>query len=143
MSTNHQQLAVNRPRSRVANLQRDGQMAIDNGGSAQNYAPVQAAGTHPLGFGHGDEGWALGGMAGRFDERGVSDDFRQPGNLYRVMDADARDRLTTNIAASLKGVSADVRERQIGHFMKADPAYGKSVMQKLAVLDGGDASASK
>jgi catalase len=133
VGTNHQQLAVNRPRGPVHHQQRDGQMAIDNGGSTQNYETVNAAGTSPSGFGHGDPGWELDCVAGRYDERGTSDDFTQAGNLYRIMTPDAQDRLTSNIAGAMAGVSADVKATQIGHFAKADPDYGAAVARKLAM----------
>ena len=136
VGTNHQHLPVNRARCSFHNQQRDGQMAIFNGGSAPNYETVSAAGTTPSGFGHGDPGWPLAGDAGRYDERGASDDFTQAGNLYRVMTPDARDRLTTNIAGAMKNVSDDIKSRQIGHFTKADPAYGAAVGRKLAALSG-------
>jgi catalase len=138
VGTNHQHLPVNRARCPLHNQQRDGQMAgvgnDDNGGSAQNYETVNAAGTGASGFGNGDAGWPVGGLAGRYDERGASDDFTQAGNLYRVMTPDARDRLTSNIAGAMKNVSDDIKERQLGHFNKADPEYGAAVARKLAEL---------
>lgn len=143
VGTNHQHLPVNRARCPFHNQQRDGQMAIDNGGSAQNYETVVAAGTSPSGLGHGDAGLALNGMAGRYDERGTSDDFTQAGNLFRVMTPDAQDRLTSNIAGALKDVSSDVQQVQIGHFTKADPAYGAAVARKLAALAAVSAKAAK
>ena len=137
VGTNHQHLPVNRPRCPFHNQQRDGQMAgvgkDENGGPAQNYEAVNAAGTSPSGFGHGDPGWALAGVAGRYDERGTSDDFTQAGNLFRLMTPDAKDRLTTNIANAMSSVSDDIKQRQLGHFMKADPDYGAAVEKKLAV----------
>jgi catalase len=142
VGTNHQHLPVNRPRCPVNHQQRDGSMAGSagdpNGSSAaQNYAPVQAAGVAPTGFGHGDAGWALNGTAGRYDERGESDDFTQAGNLFRLLPADEKDRLTSNIAGAMRGVPAEIQQRQIGHFTKADPAYGDAVARKLAALEGG------
>jgi catalase len=134
VGTNHQHLSVNRSRCPFQSQQRDGQMAIDNGGSAANYENVDSAGTSPGGFGHGDRGWALSGVAGRYDERGNSDDFAQAGNLYRVMRPDAQDRLTTNIAGAMKDVTEDVKKRQIAHFSKADPAYGAAVARKLITM---------
>ena len=142
VGTKHQQLAVNRPRCPVRHQQRDGTMAVENGGSAQNYANVDAAGTAPRGFGHGDAGWALSGAAGRFDERGTSDDFTQAGNLFRMLDAAAQDRLTSNIAGAMRSVSAEVKRRQIGHFTKADPAYGAAVARKLVALGALDPEAA-
>jgi catalase len=143
VGTNHQHLPVNRARCPFHNQQRDGQMAIANGGSAQNYENVEAAGTSPMGFGHGDPGWELHGNAGRYDERGTSDDFTQAGNLYRVMQADAQDRLTSNIASAMKDVSEEIKKRQIGHFTAADPAYGAAVAHKLAALAAADTEAAK
>jgi catalase len=52
------------------------------------------------------------------------------------MTPDARDRLTTNIAGAMKNVSEHIKIRQIGHFTKADPAYGAAVGRKLAALSG-------
>ncbi|MBI3346281.1 MAG: catalase, partial [Burkholderiales bacterium] len=49
----------------------------------------------------------------------------------RVMTPDAQDRLTSNIAAAMKSVSDAVKTVQIGHFTKADPAYGAAVARKL------------
>jgi catalase len=143
VGTNHQHLSVNRPRCPFHNQQRDGQMAIHNGGAAQNYESVEASGTAPIGFGNGDAGWPLGGSAGRFDERGASDDFTQAGNLYRVLTPDAQDRLTTNIAGAMKAVSDNVKQRQIGHFSKADTAYGTAVARKLAALAAANGQAAK
>jgi catalase len=133
LGVNHQQLPVNRPRCPVHHQQRDGAMAFDNGGAAPHYQPVQANGTDARGFGHGDPGWAVDGVAGRYDARGTEDDTTQAGNLFRLLPADEQDRLTTNIANAMAGVrSQATRERQIAHFTKADPRYGAEVARKLA-----------
>ena len=130
VGTNHQQLPVNRPRCPVRHQQRDGAMAVDNGGAAPNYAVVDAGGTGTSGFGHGDAGWAVDGVAGRHDERGAADDFTQAGNLFRLMPDDAKDRLTTHIAQAMQGVPDAIRQRQVAHFTKADPASGDAVARK-------------
>ncbi len=36
---------------------------------------------------------------------------------------DAQKRLISNIVASMKSVPKYIQEKQIGHFLKADPAY--------------------
>ncbi|HSV44248.1 MAG TPA: catalase [Ramlibacter sp.] len=131
VGTNHQHLPVNRPRCPFHNQQRDGAMAIHNGGAAPNYAPVNAAGSDAAGFGHGDAGWPVEGTAGRYDARGTEDDFTQAGNLYRLMPADAQERLTTHIANAMRGVAAQIQARQLAHFDRADPAYGAAVRRKL------------
>ncbi|HEV7814970.1 MAG TPA: catalase [Janthinobacterium sp.] len=131
VGTNHQHLPVNAPRCPFHNQQRDGQMAVHNGGSAQNYEPVNAAGTHPSGFGHGDAGWALSGVAGRYDERGTDDYFTQAGNLFRLLPAQEKQNLFDNLSGPLSQVSAEIVERQLVHFDKADPAYGAGVRAAL------------
>ena len=131
VGTNHQHLPVNAPRCPVHNQQRDGQMAVANGGSAVNYANVEAAGTQPRGLGHGDAGWTLGGVAGRFDGRGQEDDFTQAGNLFRLLPPQEQQDLFNNLAGPLSQVSDEILQRQLGHFDKADPAYGAGVRAAL------------
>ena len=133
VGTNHQHLPVNAPRCPVHNQQRDGQMAVANGGSAVNYANVEAAGTQPCGLGHGDAGWTLGGVAGRFDGRGQEDDFTQAGNLFRLLPPQEQQDLFNNLAGPLSQVSDEILQRQLGHFDKADPAYGAGVRAALRV----------
>ncbi|WP_085316700.1 catalase [Derxia lacustris] len=132
VGTNHQQLPVNRPRCPVHNHQRDGAMAFDNGGAAPNYNPVEAGGTQPSGFGHGDPGWPVQGVAGRHDPRGQDDDFTQAGNLFRLLPADERQRLCDNLAGPLAKVDTTIRERMLGLLDKADPAYGAGVRAAVA-----------
>ncbi len=141
VGTNHQHLPVNRPRCPFSNQQRDGGMAgadaANNGGAAQNYATVIAAGTASSGLGHGDAGWALNGATGRYDERGASDDFTQAGNLFRLMPAPARQNLFDNLAGPLSQVHTEIQARQLAHFDKADPAYGAGVRAALAAHRAG------
>lgn len=47
--------------------------------------------------------------------------------------ADAQERLISNIAGAMKSVSREIQDRQIGHFTKADPAYGAAVRRKLGL----------
>jgi catalase len=132
VGTNHQQLPVNRPRCPVFHQQRDGAMALENGGAAANYDPVRTQETSG-GFGHGDAGWPLEGAAGRHDTRAADDHFTQAGNLFRLLDGEARRELVENIAASLRQADAAVQDRQISHFLKADPAYGEAVARAIAM----------
>lgn len=131
VGTNHQHLPVNRPRCPFHHQQRDGAMAVDNGGAAPNYDPVNGAGSDARGLGHGEPGLPLEGAAGRYDPRGRDDDYTQAGNLFRLMTADAQDRLTTNIANAMRGVAREIQQRQIAHFAMADPRYGAEVARKL------------
>lgn len=131
VGTNHQHLPVNAPRCPVHNQQRDGTMAIANGGSAQNYQPVESRGSNPQGLGHGEPALALDGGAARYDGRGIEDDYTQAGNLFRLLPAEEKLNLFNNIAGPLSQVNAEIIARQLGHFDQADPAYGAGVRAAL------------
>ena len=134
VGTNHQHLPVNRPRCPFHNQQRDGAMAIANGGAAPNYDPVRADVPAVGGFGHGDAGWPVEGNAGRYDTRATDDHFTQAGNLFRLLTEEGKRNLIANIAGSLSGADAATQDRQIGHFLKADPAYGQGVADAVRAL---------
>jgi catalase len=134
VGTNHQHLPVNRPRCPFHNQQRDGAMAIANGGAAANYDPIRSGMPAAGGFGHGDAGWQLEGVAGRYDTRATDDHYTQAGNLFRLLGIDARRNLIENIAGSLSQADAATQDRQIGHFLKADPAYGQGVAEAIRDL---------
>jgi len=131
VGTNHQHLPVNAPRSPVHNQQRDGAMAISNGGAAQNYQPVDAKGSNPHGLGNGEPALAVQGGAARYDGRGKEDDYTQAGNLFRLMPAQEQQNLFNNIAGPLSQVSAEIIARQLGQFDQADPTYGAGVRAAL------------
>jgi catalase len=77
---------------------------------------------------------AVSGTVARHDHRADSDYYSQPGNLFRLMPADAKQRLIDNIVASLgNGVPQRIQELQIQHFYKADPAYGTGVAKGLGL----------
>ncbi|NHZ33577.1 catalase [Massilia rubra] len=131
VGTNHQHLPVNAPRCPFHNQQRDGAMAVNNGGAAQNYATVNATGSAPRGMGHGEPELALRGGAGRFDGRGMEDDYTQAGNLFRLLTAQEKLNLCANLAGPLSQVSDEILQRQLAHFDKADSAYGDGVRAAL------------
>ncbi|WBS01518.1 catalase [Pseudoduganella sp. SL102] len=131
VGTNHQYLPVNAPRCPVHNQQRDGAMAFANGGAEQNYHTVQAGGSGVQGLGNGEPALALNGAAGLYDPRGTDDDFTQAGNLFRVLDAAEQQALFDNLAGPLSQVSDEIIQRQLGHFDKADAAYGAGVRAAL------------
>src|SRR5205085_6704617 len=107
--------------------------AADNGGAAQNYAPV---GERPAaqGLGHGDPALALAGPAGRYDSRASDDHWTQAGNLFRLLSAEARANLFDNIAGAMASVGGEIQQRQLDHFAKADPAYAAGVRAALEAL---------
>ena len=62
-----------------------------------------------------------------------TDYYTQAGNLFRLMDAAAQQRLIDNIVGAMQGVPREIQQRQIEHFSKADPAYGVGVAKGLGI----------
>ena len=131
LGVNYESLPVNRPRCPVHSYHRDGAMRFDgNGGGSVNYEPNSfggpaedpAAKEPPL---------KVSGDADRYDHREGNDDFGQAGDLYRLMPEDERGRLHRAVAGAMAGVPREIVERQLGHFDKADPAYGAGVRAAL------------
>ena len=83
-------------------------------------------------------GLAVTGASGHYPQvpREV-DDFKQPGDLYRLMPKDAQQRLVDNIAGSLAQVSReDIIARSVEHFRKADAEFGRRVADGIAARRG-------
>ena len=135
LGVNFERLPINRPLATVANTyQRDGFMRFDdNGGASVNYEPNSFGGpkADPA---YNEPPLKISGDANRYEQkRGVDDDFVQPGNLFRLMPPDERNRLIENIVASLKKVPKDIQERMVSYFYKADKAYGEGVANGLGL----------
>ena len=133
LGVNYEQLPVNRPRCPVHNYSRDGSMrSDDNGGGSVNYEPNSFGGPvedpsvkePPL---------RISGDADRYDHRVGNDDYGQAGNLFRLMNDSQKQQLFGNIAAAMQGVPDEIVQRQLGHFAKADPAYGEGVAKALGI----------
>ena len=132
VGTNHQQLPVNAPRSPVNSYQRDGAMAFgSNGGAAPNYEPNSYGDAPKQSPRHAEPALSLSGAADRHEHREDGDYYSQAGALFRLMSAEQKALLISNIAWSLSSVSQDVVERQLQHFIKVDRAYGEGIAQAL------------
>ncbi|WP_174734587.1 catalase KatA [Mesobacillus harenae] len=133
VGANHTLLPINRPKSEVNNYQRDGQMRSDNnGGGSVYYEPNSFSGpaeteenkTTP---------YTVTGMADSvaYDHH---DHYTQAGDLYRLMSEDERSRLVETIVGAMKPVALEeIKHRQIMHFYKADPEYGKRIADGLGI----------
>jgi len=133
LGVNYEELPVNRPRCPVHTYYRDGSMRHDdNGKGSVNYEPNSFGGPvedpsvkePPL---------AIAGDADRYDHRDGNDDFTQAGDLFRLLPADEQNRLMDAIAGAMQGVPQEIVTRQIGHFAKADPAYGAGVAKRMGM----------
>lgn len=126
-------LPINRPRVEVRSYSRDGFMRFDdNGSSSSNYEPNSFGGPQAAkGFEH--HPWTVSGETQRSGYRDESQDFVQPGLLYRLMSEDEKTRLVGNIVAHLGSAIREIQERQVGIFYKADPDYGTRVARGLGI----------
>jgi catalase len=75
----------------------------------------------------------VSGTVARHNHRDENDYYTQPGNLFRLMPKDAKERLIKNIVGSLKETPQRIQELQVHHFYKADPAYGSGVAKGLGL----------
>jgi catalase len=76
----------------------------------------------------------VAGDADRYDHRVGNDDYSESGALFRSMSADQKRQLFDNTAAAMQGVPETIQRRQIGHFTKADSAYGQGVAERLGLM---------
>jgi catalase len=103
-----------------------------NSGSEPNYEPNSFGGPKedPA---YRERPKEVSGTVDRHNHRLDSDYYSQPGNLFRLMKPDARERLIGNIVGSMKSIPKRIQELQIQHFYKADPAYGGGVAKGLGL----------
>jgi catalase len=129
LGTHYEALPVNAPRAPVHHYHKDGSMRFfDNNTKHADayYEPNSFRGPKE------DKRFAepplpLAGDADRYSHRDGNDDYTQAGNLFRMLDADQKQRLFDNIAAAMQGVPEEIKRRQIALFAKCDRAYGAGV----------------
>lgn len=133
IGVNYAALDVNKPRCPVHHYHRDGQTRFDgNFGSAVNYQPNSFDGPVEDAK-YKEPPLKISGDADRYDHRVGNDDYTQAGNLFRLMSADQKRQLIDNLVGAMRSVPKFVQVRQLKHFYKADPDYGKSVAAGLSV----------
>ncbi len=137
VGTHYEMLPINRPLTPVHTYHLDGSMRFDAPGGPDAYyepnsfdGPVQdeAFREPPL---------KISGNGDRYDHRQGNDDYGQPGDLFRLMSDDQKNQLFNNLAEGMEGVPAEIVQRQLGHFHKADPAYAAGVAKALGVASQG------
>ena len=137
LGTHYEALPVNAPRCPVHNYHKDGAMRFFPSGTNPDayYEPNSFSG--PVQDEHFKEPpLKISGAADRYDHRDGNDDYRQPGDLFRLIGPEAQQRLIDNTAEAMQGVPVEIIKRWIAHCYKADPEYGK----RLAVRMGLSAS---
>ncbi len=140
LGANYEQIPVNKCPYMVNNYQRDGQMRVDgNGGGAPNYWPNSFDGIFadpsykepPMDLENTLADW--------FDRNGANDNdhYTQPGDLFRLMNAQDKASTISNIVGAMSGISGPKKElitnRQLCHWFRADPNLGMGVAKGLGV----------
>lgn len=134
IGVHYQQLAVNKPIVEVNNYYVGG--AMNNGSYKQEphayYEPNSFGGpVESAKFAEPD--LAIGDVAQKFNHREYyADYYTDPRALYKILPADEKNRLYSNIAESMEGVKDEIIQRAISHFEQIDPEYAKGVKAALA-----------
>jgi catalase len=134
LGVNFNHIPVNAPKCPFHSYHRDGAMRTDgNLGRTPTYFPNSRnewidqpdLNEPPL---------EIGGAGDHWDHRVDDDHYQQPGDLFRLMNAEQRQALFDNTARQIGGAAKHIQERHIANCAKADPAYGAGVTEALARL---------
>jgi len=140
LGANYEQIPVNRCPFMVNNYQRDGQMRINgNGGSAPNYFP-NSFDNIQVDDSYKEPAWELESNRADWYDRNAeneNDHYTQPGNLFRLMDEQAKKNTISNIVGAMSGIEGSMRDKivnlQLCHWFRADIALGMGIAQGLGV----------
>jgi catalase len=144
LGAHYETLPVNLPRCPVHHSHKDGQMnaygGIHTGNPDAYYEPNSFNGPAedpsvkepPL---------RISGNGARYAQKGGAgqqvDDYKQPGDLFRLMTAEQQGRLMDNIRDAMQGVPVEIVKRQVQLFYKCDPEYGLGVANRMGISPEG------
>lgn len=133
LGTHYESLPPNQPISEVNHYHKDGAMRF-----TENYNENPDAYYEPNSFNGPVEDHSaqeppmkISGDIRRYEEQDEMGNYQQAGDLFRLFDDAQRKRLFSNIADAMEGVPKEIIDRQLVHFDKADPEYGKGVREAL------------
>lgn len=133
LGANAGSLPINAPRCPVHHYHRDGYMRFDdNGGNQVNYEPNSFGGPTEQSQ-YQEPPLRLEGDAYNYNHREDTDYYTQPGDLYRLLPQDEKDRLHGNAARSMHGAPEEIQIRAIARFYQADEACGKGIAKELNI----------
>ena len=107
---NYDQLPVNKPRCPVHHYHADGAMRLAGHANPDAYYEPNTFGGPAQDERFREPPLAISGDADRYNHRDGNDDYRQPGDLFRLMTPDQKDQLFHNIAGGDGGRAG--RDRQ-------------------------------
>jgi len=133
VGVNADQLPVNRPRCPVHTYHADGAMRLAGNANPDAYYEPNSFGGPVQDDRLREPALPLAGAADRYNHRDDNDDYRQAGDLFRLMTADQKEQLFHNIKAAMEGVPLEIVKRQLVHFYRADPDYGIGVATRMGL----------
>jgi catalase len=133
VGVNADQLPVNKPRCPVHNYNLDGAMRLAGIPNPDAYYEPNSFNGPVQDERFGEPPLKISGDADRYNHRDGNDDYRQPGDLFRLMTPEQKDQLFHNYKAAMEGVPVEIVKRQIVHCYKADPQYGAGVAKALGI----------
>jgi catalase len=136
LGTHYEALPVNAPKCPVHHYHKDGAMRfMPNNPNPDAYYEPNSFGGPKQDPAYREPPLRISGDADRYDHRAGNDDYSQAGALFRLIGAEAQERLMDNIVASMTGVPEAILRRQVAHFAKCDPAYGAGVARRLGFTE--------
>jgi catalase len=131
LGVNFNLIPVNAPKCPFHSYHRDGAMRTDGN-----------LGRTPTYFPNSHNEWSdqpnlneppieTDGVGDHWDHRVDDDHYQQPGDLFRMMNAEQRQTLFDNTARAMAGVARHIKERHIVNCAKADRAYGAGMARSL------------
>ena len=137
LGTNYQQIPVNAARCPVHSNHRDGIGRVDgNYGRLPHYEPnsFHQWQEQPQ---YREPPLKINGNADHWDFRkDDADYYKQPGDLFRLMNPVQQQVLFDNTARAMGDAPDFIKQRHIDNCSKADPAYGAGVAAALKALQG-------
>lgn len=133
LGVNHDQIPVNQAKCPVHSYHRDGMMRVDgNSGATKGYAP-NSFGEWMAQSQYNDPALGVDGVIDHhnpYDDK-TDDCFYQPGDLYRLMNAEQRTALINNTVADIMPVTENIKYRHAAHCYLADKEYGERIATGL------------
>jgi catalase len=135
---NYLQLPVNRPKTRVATNQRDGEMAygVDLGEGQNphvNYEPSILGGLREAEYPTHDEQGPV--ITGRLTRKRIprTNDYQQAGERYLLSEQWEKDDLVLNFVTALEQCPREIQERMVWHFFMCEDELGQRVGEGLGI----------
>jgi catalase len=126
-------LPVNKPRSAVHTYHADGTLKLSGHSNPDAYYEPNSVGGPVHNEKYREPPLKLSGNVDRYNHRDGNDNYRQAGDLFRLMNSSQKEQLFHNIAAAMDGVPTEIVKRQVVHFYRADPDYGIGVATRMGL----------